>query len=67
MAERQPSWQTERVPEPTGPILIVVALLVVIPVGVLMSMGIVAAIFGTVVKKDVDSNFEGSEYLELGK
>lgn len=54
-----PSW--------TGPALIVFVLVVAIPVGVLISGGIFAAILGTVAKRDVDARFEGTEHLDLGR
>lgn len=47
-----------------GPALIVVVLLVAIPVGVLMSGGVIAALLGYVVKDEVDRSHEGSELLE---
>lgn len=47
-----------------GPIIIVVVLLIAIPVGVIMSGGVVAALLGALVKSDVDRSHEGSELLE---
>ena len=43
-----------------------VAVLLLIPVAVIMTGALVAGLLGYFVKKDVDSSFEGSEYLELG-
>lgn len=48
-----------------GAILVVIALLVVIPVGVLISGGALAGIIGFFVQKDVDSAHEGSELIDL--
>lgn len=45
----------------------VVVLVVVIPVGVLMSGAVAAAILGSFVKKDVDERFEGTEDLTLSQ
>ncbi len=47
-----------------GPIIIVVVLLIAIPVGVLMSGGVAAALLGGLVNADVDRSHEGSELLE---
>lgn len=43
----------------------VVVLIVVIPVGVLITMGVIAALLGQTTKTDVDRRYEGTEYLEL--
>jgi len=48
-----------------GAILVVIALLIVIPVGVLMSGGVLAGIIGFFVQKDVDQSHEGSELIDL--
>lgn len=48
-----------------GVAIIVVVLLVAIPVGVLMSGGIGAAVIGWVLREDVDSRHEDSELLDL--
>ncbi len=48
-----------------GAIIIAVLLLVVIPVSVLMSGAVGAAILGYFTKKSVDANYEGSELLDL--
>lgn len=42
-----------------------VVLIVVIPVGVLITMGVIAALLGQTTKTDVDRRYEGTEYLEL--
>ena len=47
-----------------GVIAIIVVLVVAIPVGVLMSGAIAAALLGGLVKADVDRSHEGSELLE---
>ena len=48
-----------------GAILVVIALLIVIPVGVLMSGGVLAGVIGFFVQKDVDEQHEGSELIDL--
>ncbi|MEM9562441.1 MAG: hypothetical protein AAGA93_07500 [Actinomycetota bacterium] len=47
-----------------GVILIVLALLVVIPVGFLMSTSVAAAVLGFLLKDDADRRHDGSELLE---
>ena len=42
-----------------------VAVLLLIPVAVIMTGAVIAGLLGFFVKKDVDSSYEGSEYLEL--
>lgn len=48
-----------------GVFLIVATLLVGIPVAVMVSGAVAAAILSMVLKKDVDAAFEGSELLAL--
>ena len=48
-----------------GALVIAVVLVVVIPVGFLISTGVLAAVLGQTVKTDVDKRFEDTEYLEL--
>lgn len=48
-----------------GPIIIVVALLVVIPVGVIMSGGVLAGIISYFLKEEVDKANPGSELIDL--
>jgi hypothetical protein len=48
-----------------GVAIIVVVLLVVIPVGLLMSGGIFSAVVGWVLRDDVDSRHQDSELLDL--
>jgi len=47
-----------------GPIAIVIVLVVALPVAVLMSGAVGAALLGGVLKSDVDRSHEGSELLE---
>ena len=42
-----------------------IILVVVIPVGFLITMGVIAALLGQTAKSDVDRRYEGTEYLEL--
>ncbi len=49
-----------------GAIAIVVILVIVIPVVVLVSATAVAAIIGWVIKDEVDAEYEGTEFAELG-
>ncbi|MDZ7676749.1 MAG: hypothetical protein U5K30_16995 [Acidimicrobiales bacterium] len=48
-----------------GAAIIVVVLLVAIPVAVLVSGSIGAAVIGWVLQRDVDARHEGSELLDL--
>lgn len=48
-----------------GALIMAVILLFVIPVGFLITTGIVAALLGQTVKSDVDRRFEGTEHLEI--
>jgi hypothetical protein len=47
-----------------GPIIIVLVILA-IPVGAIMSGAAFAGVLGYFLKKDVDDEYEGTEYLEL--
>lgn len=47
-----------------GALIIIVVLCVAIPVGVLMSGGLGAAVLGGLLKSDADKSHEGSELLE---
>jgi len=47
-----------------GPIIIVLVI-IAIPVGAVMSGAAFAGVLGYFLKKDVDDEFEGTEYLEL--
>ena len=49
-----------------GAVIIVVVLLV-LPVVIIMTGALGAGIIGWFVKNDVDDEFEGTEFLELGK
>ena len=48
-----------------GAIIIVIALLVVIPVGVMVSGGAIAGIISFFVQKEADVRHEGSELIDL--
>lgn len=48
-------------------VAIIVVLVVAIPVGVLMSGAVAAAILGGLVKADVDHSHAGSELLETNR
>ena len=48
-----------------GTIVIIVLLVIVIPVGVLISGGVGAALLGGVINSDNDHNSEGSELYAL--
>jgi len=48
-----------------GAIAVIIALVVVIPVAVIMSGGILAAVMGTLLKVDAEKRNEGSELLDL--
>jgi hypothetical protein len=47
-----------------GPIIITLVILF-IPIAVIMSLTVVAGILGHFLTKDVDDEFEGTEYLDL--
>lgn len=47
--------------------IVIVVILLIMPVVIIMSMVILAGVIGLLVKDDVASEFEDSEYLELGK
>lgn len=49
-----------------GAILIIVALIVVIPVGFLMTMSLVAGLLGWSVETEVDDTWAGTEWEALG-
>lgn len=50
-----------------GPALIVIALLIAIPVGVLISGAVIAGVLGYSLRQDAEVRNEGSEYLALGR
>jgi hypothetical protein len=50
-----------------GAIALAVAIVVVIPVGILMSGAAFAALFGTAGTLDAEDRYEGSELVELTK
>ncbi len=49
-----------------GPVIIVIVLVIAIPVSLMVTGAIIAALLGVTIKADVDEQFEGSELLELG-
>lgn len=51
----------------TGPVIILIVLFVAIPVGVLVSGGVFAGVFGMLLRNDADTRNEGTEYVELGR
>lgn len=51
----------------SGPVLIVVALVLVVPVATLVGGAVLAAGLGWLVKTDVDQTHEGSELLALDR
>lgn len=50
-----------------GAVLIVIALVVVIPVGVLITTPIIAAVLGWSLKADAERRHEGSELIALNR
>ena len=46
--------------------IIVIVLVVAIPVGVLVSGAVAAAVLGWLAKSDVEERFEGTEYVDMG-
>jgi flagellar basal body-associated protein FliL len=51
-------------PDMAGAVAMVIAL-VLFPVVFLMSMSVIAAVFGTTLKQDGEARYEGSELLEI--
>jgi hypothetical protein len=47
-------------------VIIVIVLVVAIPVGVLVSGAVAAAILGWLAKSDVEERYEGTEYVDMG-
>lgn len=50
-----------------GPVLIAIVLLVVIPVGLLMSGAAMSAILGWFLREDAEDRYEGSELVDLNR
>ncbi|MDG2428794.1 MAG: hypothetical protein P8M16_10280 [Acidimicrobiales bacterium] len=50
-----------------GAVLMILLLVVVMPVGILMSGALAAALLGGLLKKDVDNTYAGSELLDLSE
>ncbi len=50
-----------------GAVLMILLLVVVMPVGILVSGAVAASLLGGLLKKDVDASHEGSELLELSE
>jgi hypothetical protein len=50
-----------------GPILVLVFMVVLFPVGLSLSGALVAALHGEVGTRDAEARFEGSELLELSR
>ncbi len=48
-----------------GPAILLVVLLVAVPVGLMVTGAVIAAIFGVTLKKDIDEEFDGTEHLSL--
>jgi hypothetical protein len=48
-----------------GPIIIVIALVIVIPVGVIISGGVISVILGHALRKEGEYRNEGSELIDL--
>ena len=64
-AESGGSGSATRVPVMVGAVIIIAVLVVVIPVGFLMTMSIVAGVLGWSVESGVDAAYEGTEELAL--
>jgi len=50
-----------------GAVLMILLLVVVMPVGILMTGALAAALLGGLLKSDVDTTHEGSEMLALSE
>ncbi len=57
-------WQNARM---GGAVIMIILLGVVMPIAILMSGALAAAVIGGLVKKDVDKSHEESELLELSE
>lgn len=47
--------------------IIIIAVLLLMPVGILMSSTLFAGVFSTLLNRDVDKTHEGSELLDLAE
>ena len=47
--------------------IIIVIILVLAPIGILMSTTLFVGVFSTLLNKDVDESYEGSELLDLAE
>lgn len=50
-----------------GGVIIVVLLVVIVPVSIIMTGLLFSGLLGTILQKDVDTENEGTEMLELSK
>ncbi len=50
-----------------GAVVMIILLVVVMPVGILLSGAVVAAVLGGILKRDVDDTHRGSELLDLSE
>jgi hypothetical protein len=50
-----------------GPILTVIAIVILVPVGVLMSGALASGILGWFLKDDAEARYEGSELVDLNR
>ncbi len=57
-------WQNARM---GGAVIMIILLVVGMPIAILMSGALAAAVIGGLVKKDVDKSHEESELLELSE
>ena len=57
-------WQTASM---LGAVLMILLLVIVMPIGILVSGAVAASLLGGLLKKDADASHEGSELLELSE
>jgi hypothetical protein len=50
-----------------GPILVIIAIVVFIPVSVMMSGAAVSGVMGWLLKDDAEDRYEGSELIDLNR
>ena len=50
-----------------GAVVMILLLVVVMPVGILISGAVAASLLGALLKRDVDASHEGSELLKLSE
>jgi hypothetical protein len=50
-----------------GPVVVIIAIVVAIPVSILVTGAVASALFGHLLQKDVEEVYAGSELIELNR